>query len=316
MRSAISFRAAQARQPGHWWVAAVLSCLLVLYIGDVAATAQVVVRRVDPSLTDPAVEVVRGQHLALYDTSVPSRHLVLLFLAGTRSKPESSLELDMAFASWGFHAISLDYENGVLAASCGHSTDSTCFDRYRETIVTGAPGSDKIAVAPENSILNRVQKLLDYLARTDPAGGWGEFVSDHHPRWDRILVAGHSQGSGHAAYLGKMFRVNRVLMFSGPQDYLDEFHRPAPWQLRDSATPAGRYFAFLSEHDPFNVGHQIANCAALMKLEPPEPVSVTVGGKIDGYHQILVNDVQTAPHGATLLSQFEYVWKYMATAEP
>lgn len=329
LRSFISFKAAQGvavrvqcktrsigtRYVGLRLIAAAISCFLIFCIGGVAATAQAVVRRIDPSLTGPAIEMVRGNHLAVYDTSVPSRHLLLLFLVGTRSNPESSLALDTAFATWGFHAISLDYENGVLAASCGHSTDSACFDHYRETIVTGAAGSDKIAVTPENSILNRVEKLLGYLAQTDPGGGWGEFVRDHHPRWDRIIVAGHSQGSGHAAYLGKMFRVNRVLMFSGPQDYLDDFHRPAPWQFRGSATPAGQYFAFLNKHDPFNVEHQIANCAALMNLESPQPLPVASTEQIKGYHQILVNDVQTAPHNSTLLPQFEYVWKYMATAE-
>ena len=301
--------------PGQRCLATVLLCFAWLGLVE-AARAQVVIRRVDPSSTDASIERVRGQHLAVYDTSVPSRHLLLIFLVGTRANPESGLTLDTAFGSWGFHAISLDYENGALAASCSPSPDSTCFDHYRETIVTGAPGSDKISVTPANSILNRVDKLLGYLVRTDPGGGWGEFVSGDHPRWDRVVVAGHSQGSGHAAYLGKMFRVNRVLMFSGPQDYLDEFHKPAPWQFRDSATPPGRFFAFLNEHDPFHVEHQIANCGALMKLESPQPITVTAGGEITGYHQILVNDVLKDPHNSTLLPQFEFVWRYMATAEP
>ena len=103
------------------------------------------------------------------------------------------------------------------------------------------PVSDKISVRPANSILNRLQKLLVYLVKQDPDGGWGEFVADGQPVWSRIVVAGHSQGAGHAAYLGKMFPVDKVLMFSGPQDYFDDLDKPAPWLARPSATPPSRY---------------------------------------------------------------------------
>jgi hypothetical protein len=290
----------------------------VLCAAAFTGSAQVVIQRIDPAVTDPAIEMVRGPHLALYDPQVPSRHRLLLFIGGTRSTPESSLKLDTAFTSWGFHAISLDYEDGVVAVSCAHSQDSTCFDHYRETIITGKGKSDKISVTPANSILNRVEKLLNYLVQHDPDSGWKEFVEDGHPRWSRIVVAGHSQGSGHAAYIAKMFRVDRALIFSGPQDYLADLHEPAPWQSRASATPVDRYFAFLSENDTFHVERQIANCAALMKLDPPKPEHVTPGGPITGHPQILVNDFPKAAraHGSTLLPQYQNVWKYMATVKP
>jgi hypothetical protein len=289
------------------------ACISVA-LGCVNLRAEVKVLRIAPEQTDADVAAVHGPHIAVYDPQVASNHRLFVFLVGTGAKAESSLTIDSAFAGWGYRAISLDYENTVLAASCVHSTDIACFDDYREAIVTGAPVSAKITVDRANAILNRLQKLLVYLAQHDPEGGWGEFVADGKPDWSRIVIAGHSQGSGHAAYIGKMFRVDRVLMFSGPQDFLEGFDKPAPWQARASATPPSRYFAFLNENDPFNVHHQIANCAELMGLSNPETLTVDSGGEISGEHQILINDLTTGPHGSTLRPQFEKVWKYMVTA--
>jgi hypothetical protein len=288
--------------------------LLILFPGSIALHATARILSVLPDHTDAAIETVHGPHIAMYDPQSHSRHLLFLFLVGTRSKADSSLKIGSVFAGWGYHAISLDYENNVLAASFAHSLDSASFGAYREAIVTGAPVSEKIQVDRANSILNRFQKLLIYLAKNDPNGGWGEFVHKGQPAWSRVIVAGHSQGSGHAAYIGKLFRVKRVLMFSGPQDYMDNFDRPAPWQARKGATPPSRFFAFLNLKDPFNVHHQIANCMALMEMSHPDTLMVKPAEAIEGDHHILINDFPTKYHGSTLLPQYENVWRYMATA--
>lgn len=289
--------------------------LLILTFASLSSHGQVKVQLVAPRQTDAAIATVNGPHVALYDPHVASAHRLFLFLVGTRSKATSSMAIDSAFAKWGYHAIGLDYENGVIAVSCAHSPDRACFDDYRKAIVTGAAVSSKISVDPANSILNRVQKLLVYLVKNDPGGGWDEFVADGQPVWSRIVVAGHSQGAGHAAFIGKLFAVDKVLMFSGPQDYMDDLDAPAPWQGQMSATPPSRFFAFLSVHDPFNVHHQIANCMKLMNLAKPETQRVEPGEPIPGDSHILTNDIVTRqPHGSTLFPEFVNVWKYMATA--
>lgn len=296
-------------------IAGTCLALLVLLLGEGVLHAELKVLRVDPQQTGSAIEAVHGPHLAVYDPQTPSRHRLFLFLVGTGERAASNLKMDSTFAKWGYHAISLDYENTVVAASLSHSHDDTVFDHYREAIVTGAPVSASIKVDRANSILNRIQKLLIYLAKNDPNGGWGEFLAHDAPAWNHIIVAGHSQGSGHAAYIGKIFKVDRVLIFSGPQDYLTDLDKPAPWLSRESATPPSRFFAFLSQTDPFNVHHQIANCMALMNMSKPSTATVEPGEKISGHYQILINDLPTkSPHGSTLLPQFENVWHYMVTA--
>ena len=295
-------------------LAGILSVFAILALGRVEAQDAVKVLRINPQQTDPAIEVVHGPHVALYDPQVKSSHRLLVFFSGTRGKAEGTLAIDKAFAKWGYHAIGLDYEDNVVAVTCAHSNDSACFDGYRDAIVTGDSVSNKISLNRANSILNRLQKLLLYLVQQDPDGGWGEFVADGKPDWSRIVVAGHSQGSGHAAYIGKLFQVDKVLMFSGPQDYLDDLNKPAPWLSRPSATPSSRYFAFLNKNDPFNVHHQIANCKALMKTKHPKTLMVKPGETIRGNYRILINDEHRNPHASTMFPEFENVWEFMATA--
>lgn len=288
---------------------------LMLFVAGQLLRGEVKVLRIDPQQTDPSISMVRSPHIALYDPQVAQRHQLFLFLVGTKASTASSLSIDRAFAGWGYNAISLDYDNNVIAVSCAHSLNSACFDNYRSAIVTGAAVSAKIHINPANSILNRFQKLLAWLVEHDPSGDWAQFLHNGQPDWSRVIVAGHSQGAGHAAFIGKLFRVDRVLMFSGPQDYLDDLHEPASWQSRKSATPPSRFFAFLNLEDPFNVHHQIANCVVLMKMRKPRSLAVKPGEVIRGRHQILINDFPTRQHhGSTLFPQFDNVWKYMAAA--
>ena len=295
-----------------------LRCLLVVLAilglsrGNLFAQANVLY--VEPGKTDSAIEMVHGPHVALYDSQAASRHRLFFFIVGTGANASNSLAIDSTFAKWGYHAISIDYENNVITVAFAHSLDTNAFDQYRKAIITGGTEGDKVKVDAANSILNRFQKLLVYLVEHDPKGGWDEFVKDGKPVWDRIVVAGHSQGSGHAAYLGKMFDVDRVLIFSGPQDYLDDLHQPAPWLDGQSATPPSRFFAFLSKNDPFNVNHQEANCMKLMGVSKLQTVAVKPGEPIQGDYQILVNDFpQKSAHGSTLSKQFTNVWQYMIT---
>jgi hypothetical protein len=248
----------------------------------------------------------------MYDPHAISKHRLFLFIPGTGGKATNSLGMGRIFARWGYHVVSIDYENNLITTALAHSTNAAAFDRYRDAIITGAPVSDRVQVSPSNSILNRVQKLLVYLAAHDPDGGWDEFVQDGKPVWNRIIVAGHSQGSGHAAYLGKMFSVDRVFIFSGPQDYLDDLHEPAPWLNGPSATPPSRFFAFLSWNDPFNVNHQETNCLRLMQLPKLQTLNVQPGDVIHGDYQIFVNDFpKKSAHGSTISGQFTNVWDYM-----
>ena len=289
-----------------------LAALAVLALAPTLLHAQSKILYVAPGQTDPAIAAIHGPNLALYDTQAASRHRLFLFFVGTGGNATNSLAMARIIARWGYHVISLDYDNNVITVACAHSLDPTAFDHYRQAIITGAPVSDIVKVPAPDAILNRFQKLLAYLVTHDPQGGWDEFMQDDKPAWNKIIVAGHSQGSGHAAYLGKMFNVDRVLIFSGPQDYLDDLRQPAPWLSGHSATPPSRFFAFLSQNDPFNVNHQETNCLMLMQLPKLKTLAVKPGEPVQGGYHIMVNDFpKKQAHGSTISTRFTNVWDYM-----
>jgi hypothetical protein len=233
-------------------------------------------------------------------------------IEGTEDLATRMRPIDSCFAIMGFHVISIDYLNNVNTITCRNSTDSSCFDDFRQEINFGTPVSSVVDVDSVNSIVSRFAKLLVYLATHDPAGGWADFLQGNQPRWERIVVAGHSQGAGHAAYLGKCYRLAGVLMFSGPQDYLKVFDRPAPWQHRKGLTPPGRQFAFLHVNDPYNVHFQLADVAAVTGFSAADTTMVLPGQPVHSTRHILLNNLDTKdPHGSTLDPRFVQVWKYM-----
>jgi hypothetical protein len=89
--------------------------------------------------------------------------------------------------------------------------------------------------------------LLQYLNTTYPSQNWGQFlISSTTPDWSKIIVGGHSQGAGHACYLAKQYDVDRVLMFSGPNDYSNFFSNSAHWLRQNGTTAISKHFVYLS----------------------------------------------------------------------
>ncbi|HLR37030.1 MAG TPA: hypothetical protein VK084_03210, partial [Chitinophagaceae bacterium] len=200
----------------------------------------------------------------------------------------------------------------VISTICEHSKNKGCSYQFRKEIITGQPLSPKTGVDSVNSILNRFTTFIKYLAHHDSSGHWRQFLKGGKIAWNKVIVAGHSQGAGHAAMLGKMFKVHRALIFSGPQDYLIDLEMPSPWLSGKSATPENRFYAFLHKEDPFNVDYQIANCSELMQHVPHDTLMVYAGKPIKDKSHILVTNIDTQnPHGSTLSPVFINVWKYM-----
>lgn len=276
------------------------------------AHAQVKMVRARPWKVDTAVLEVHGPHIALYDSVGEQRRELVLMIQGTGAPALSCRKFDSCLAAMGYHAISLDYMNEVNTTVCSGSPDSACFDGFRQEIVFGTPVSDQVKVDTVNSLVNRFAVFLRWLVENDPQGGWDAFLADGRPRWERIVVAGHSQGAGHAAYLGKLFPLAGVLMLSGPQDYLQKFNRPAPWQFVAGQTPAEREYAFLNLQDPYNFHFQVADVAAITGYKLKDTTMVKAGGPVGGERHIFVNDLNTEDHhGSTMNLVFVPVWQYV-----
>jgi hypothetical protein len=167
--------------------------------------------RVAPHETDPAVTRFDDPHYVVFDRSAPASADLLVFLSGTGGKPAGVSDfLDLA-AGQGYRVISLAYNDApAVIAVCPQDPDPNCSARVRQKRIFGDNVTDRVDDAPAESIVNRLVKLLVTLDRQHPPEGWGAYLDNGAPRWDRIVVSGHSQGAGMAAFIAQRRKVARM----------------------------------------------------------------------------------------------------------
>jgi hypothetical protein len=220
----------------------------------------------------------------------------------------------------------------VPAAFCAGSADSLCFDAFRQEVFHGSPVSDLATVDSLNALHSRLKNLLYYLAATSPADGWNQFIVEDSVQWNKVAVGGHSQGAGHAAFCAKVNRVERVLMFSGPNDFSDFYNAPAHWISGISETDSENYFAFLHRLDEVvDYEKQYRNLLELGMISSTDTVKVEISSIPFNNSRCLYTALPAQPpltgkyHGATVVDirtplaiggvpVFDPVWSYMLTA--
>ncbi|GIV33215.1 MAG: hypothetical protein KatS3mg031_0750 [Chitinophagales bacterium] len=299
---------------------------ILFFLGSCAgnASGQIQSFFVKPSATDVAY-AEQDSHLVVYNNTLRI-HKLLLFIGGTFSSPKHYAYFAGYAASLGFDVISLTYPNSVLTTLLAGSSDSLAFNKFRQEICFGTPLSPWVNVDSLNSIYTRTVKLLRYLDSAYPAHNWAQYLSaPDSPDWSQIILSGHSQGSGHACYLSKLYAAERVVMFSGPNDYSTYYSRPAPWLSEQGQTPAGRYYVFLHLQDeivPFE--RQYANIAALGMLIADDTTCIDqLTPPFLNSHCLYSNStISGSPHNAPVIYPdtpldnqgnplFGAVWRYM-----
>lgn len=198
---------------------------------------------VTPQATDPAIDMALEPHYVCRDGSVTMRASLLIFFPGTGALPADYQLFVQEAASMGLHAIGLTYPNekSFNLQTCRFALDPDCQEKGREEVITGQDLHGETAVNETNSIYNRVTQLLRYLDQAEPEAGWGQYLAGDAPAWDHIIVAGHSQGGGMAAYVAHLNTVERGIFFA----WTDLVRgRAAPWILEPHATPGERLYVF------------------------------------------------------------------------
>jgi hypothetical protein len=172
---------------------------------------------VPPSQTDPNIKDTDGDNLLLFDQKVAPNANLLVFIGGTaryKKADQQGFDVSQAFAKsfpapflnlaadLGYRVISLDFKYQPAGTAVCHSVqDRTCYDRFREKKVFGSGIMAEVPTTPAESIVNRLTKLLQYVARQYPEQGWEGYLVNGQPNWSRIALTGHSQGAGLAAFL-------------------------------------------------------------------------------------------------------------------
>jgi pimeloyl-ACP methyl ester carboxylesterase len=198
---------------------------------------------IDPAITDlnadPPMNSAFGNHLVwpVDRSHTPvsvDKSLLYLFLPATGTNPTSYSMVQQAAVDLGYHVIGLAYPNvDTVVGKCNvlwdpknpnnmdnYNARQSCYLNVRQQTIGGVEqDTTYTVVSSTDTINNRLTKLLVYLADNYPDEGWGGFLDDTgSPAWSRIVVAGHSQGGGNAALIGKLHLVARVVMISSPPD--------------------------------------------------------------------------------------------------
>jgi pimeloyl-ACP methyl ester carboxylesterase len=172
---------------------------------------------------------------------------LLLFLPATGAVPSDYRDFLETASEEGYSVLGLDYWNvgRSVTRTCG--ADPDCYTQLQRNRLTGKSPSQFSRVDAANSILMRLKNALRYLNRHDPAGHWERYLGGSAIRWDRIVLAGHSQGGGESAYIAHFHRVKGVLMFSAPVVTFGDV--VASWIDGDGETPVSRMYGFDSTKD-------------------------------------------------------------------
>ena len=255
--------------------------------------------------------------------------MLLVYLVESFDNPTSSLKFPSLAANHVYHVVSLKYSNSVAAkTACANSTDPNCYLNFRKEIIEGVDYSTEVSVDDVNSINNRLVKLIQYLDANHASENWGQYYSVNTINWNKVATAGHSQGGGHAAVMGISNQLNRVLMFSSPNDYSNHIGTAATWCSSSFVTPDSVFYGFNNSHDhvvTFRSQKQVwdamsfstNNDTTLVDIESSPYneshllyTAFQSSGSTSENHSATVRDSQT-PILSTGRPKYEPVWKYM-----
>lgn len=280
-----------------------------------------------PAEVDPDAVGYPAPQFAYLDANAKPLGRLVVYLVGARNPPERGRAMGAWLAAQGFHVVVPGYANDYdIRKLCegGEVQDADCHGKLRMEAFEGVDHSPHIAIARPDSIEIRAGRMLEWLSRTEAAGGWSRFHARGLPRWDQITVAGHSHGSSSAALIGKLRRVERVVMLSGPFD--NRAGEPATWTRRRSLTPPNRLWGFSHTKEEQHPGHlknwkALGVLGALVDVEQTSTSAPPFGRS----HQLVTSlepKAEQSAHGMTTAGKssprsddgqyrFTPVWRYL-----
>ena len=297
-----------------------------LYTPGTLGRGGLAIQEIAPESTDPAIDQWLEPHLVAFDARAATRNQLFLFLCGSHGQPARQRQITALAARMGYHAVNLRYPNAwTVGGLCRPTGDTGCHRKLRLEILDGIDRTGLLRIGTANSIDNRLTRLLRHLAHHEPDMDWAQFLGPDGIRWDKSLVAGHSQGGGHAGIIGKEHEVLRVVMFAAPADYIESRAAHADWLALPGATPPERYFGFVHARD--DGVERILSAWELLGMAGAGPI-VDVGHEGPPYrgsrrlisdlddiprakfHSGIVHDNLT-PTDAAGLPSYEPVWRYL-----
>ena len=201
---------------------------------------------VDPSAADPATQSDPSTGInRLYAPTGTPRNALAIVLHGTSSVPSAHDAVASSLRADGYHVILLRYSASLGTLYACPDTAATTYPechrdfRHETTFGAGVADPDGQArnhatanVSSANSVVNRILKLVDFMALAYPSSGFGQFQQKTGGTcnamnntygaceldWSKVALLGHSQGAGVALYMAKFYSMRAVGLFSGSYD--------------------------------------------------------------------------------------------------
>jgi hypothetical protein len=284
-----------------------------------------------PQETDEHIVHSEEPHYAYVDSRFLSKQKLLIFLSGTNSFPKHYQLFSQAAAAEGYHVVNINYINSANVLECTHQANNACFRNFHEEVIFGNAVCDFVSIDSGNSIYNRVLKLLVLLNRDHPEQKWSQFYNGGVLENQKLVLAGHSQGGGHAAYFAYKYPIDRVIVFAAPNDYSEKYARPADWCSSNFATSPDRLYGLLHRRDEIvPMAEQYAIWKVMKLLSRSDTVSAD-GDAFKG-HQGLITNFEPNPDALPKLKhnvpvrddalppdasgeQLKLIWRYLLGAE-
>lgn len=286
-------------------------------------------RFVAPQTTDANISTNLNNHYVSINRAAAPKDLLFLFFPGTGGVAFNYQQINNTAADLGFHAVTLTYPSELSVNDlCSQTTDLDCYGKIRLEIKDGVDRTNLISVSRANSIENRLIKLLIYLRNSAPDENWGQFlVNDNQVNWSKIVTAGHSQGGGHAAIIGRYHSLPRVLMFAA-MDINPPTVSIANWIAQPNTTPNAtapdKFFGFSHQRDEqvnFTLlstrvwrAFGMHNYGAVVNIDGANPPfndthSLTSNAECDNFHGCIAADARLIYQNGVPV--YKPVWEYL-----
>lgn len=304
--------------------------LFLLTIGSKAVFAQRQSVFVAPQATDANISTNLNNHYVSVNRSVAQKNQLFLFFPGTGGVAFNYLQINNTAADLGFHAVNLTYPSDeAVNTLCGApNTNLDCYGNVRLEIKDGTDRSNLVSINRANSIENRLIKLLIHLRNNAPTEDWGQFLlNDNSINWSKVVTAGHSQGGGHAAIIGRYHAVSRVVMFAA-MDFNGLANSPASWIVSPNTTPnataADKFFGFSHQRDEMVnftllstrtwTAFGMNNFGAIVNVDSAAPPysnthSLTSNAEAANFHGCIVADARLVLQNGIPI--YKPVWEYL-----
>ena len=211
-------------------------------------------RIVNPGETDERLKHLPGTNklqLAYVPQSLAKgKGTLFIMIPGTLGEPKDYKLILKAAAENGYHSLSIDYNNRQTVKSiCEESNDPACSENALHEYLTGDNTSGDVSIAQAESFENRISKMLVYLNETYPDDLWQQYLTPQgEVIWNKISLAGHSQGGTHALYISKKRNLARASFFSSPYGFESNGKFP-DWLTSEGLTSTNNLYAFIHRAD-------------------------------------------------------------------